>query len=90
MSTNARAVPGRYYLVRTPQHRKQPMPYGEIRGNKRDAIGFAKAQAFVYRTCVPVRSRRVSVYTVDFGKRPTLLFQCHWSRTDKRIVSEEL
>jgi hypothetical protein len=90
MSTNARAVPGRYYLVRTPKDRQQPMPYGTIKGNKRDAIGAAKSFARRWASCVPVRDRRISVYTVDHGQRPTLLFQCHVNRRTGKIVSEQL
>lgn len=80
----------RYYLVRTPEHRGDRLTEGIQRSNKRDAIATAKAEARIFWNVTPKRDRRVSVYVMDPGKRASLLFQCHWSRTEKRIVSEIL
>jgi hypothetical protein len=82
-----------YYIVRTPQHRKAGRNKfdGFRRTNKRDAISLAK---FMARTWMnegrTVSARRVDLYTIERGWRPTLLFQCHWSRKFKRVISEEL
>jgi hypothetical protein len=87
-------VSGRYYLIRTPLDRARPLTArhcnGAKRANKRVAIDYAKSLAVGFRKQTPVRNRRISVYTVDPGKRPTLLFQCHASRTSDKIVSEVL
>lgn len=84
-------VSGRYYLIRTPAHRGKPFTEaGLVYGNKRIAIAQAKAVANDWSEITPVRDRRISVYTVDPGKRPTLLFQCHADRKTGKIVSEVL
>jgi hypothetical protein len=91
-------TPKRYYLIRTPAHRgrpfsrhpRAPLANGSHHGNKRIAIAFAKRCARGWHDRTPVRNRRVSVYTIDPGKRPSLLFQCHADRKTGRIVSEVL
>ena len=87
-------TPKRYYLIRTPQNRIFPLTArsltGTVRNNKRLAINWAKVQAHIYRHRTPARDRRISVYTVDPGKRPSLLFQCHADRKTGKIVSEQL
>lgn len=86
----------RYYLIRTPDHarmRKGATIYGPgyHRTSKRDAVSTAKfmAKAYGAESGGP-RARRISVYVVDPGKRPSLLFQAHYSRKLSRIVVEEL
>ena len=86
-------MPTRYYLIRSPDHVGLPFTgdrAGIRRHNKRDAIAIAKHEARVFVRRTPVRARRVSVYTVEDGKRPTLLYQCHVDRRSNRIISEEL
>jgi hypothetical protein len=85
--------PTHYYLIRSPDHVGLPFTgdrAGIRRNNKRDAIATAKAEARIFVRRTPVRARRVSVYTVEDGKRPTLLYQCHIDLRNDRIVSEEL
>ena len=82
--------PKRYYLVRTPYHRGRVLTAGLYHSNKRGAIARAKSEAYEWRHHTPVRDRRVSVYTVNPGQRPTLLYQCHFDRRSGKIVSEVL
>ena len=81
--------PKRYYLIRTPALRGKSFEYGERSTNKRIAIATAKSIAGYWHE-TPVRNRRISVYTVEPGKRPTLLYQCHADRKTGKIVSEVL
>lgn len=87
-------TPKRRYLIRTPRHRGKPFVgpdfCGAVRTNKRDAIRFAKMLAQSWATHTPVRNRRISVYSVIAGWRPTLLYQCHADRKTGKIVSEIL
>lgn len=89
---NAMSTPKRYYLIRTPRTRSKAARYvSPLRSSsKRHAISSARRIARLYKLRTPVRNRRISVYTVDPGKRPSLLFQCHWNRTTGKIVSEVL
>ena len=83
-----------YYLIRTPRHRTLPLTArncsGVKRNNKRLAISFAKKLAGDWKDVTPVRNRRMSVYTVHRGERPSLLAQYHADRRTGKIVSEVL
>jgi len=66
-------------------------PFATLHTRKREAIAHAREIArWNFRDRADRTPRRVSVYVIDPGKRPSLLFQCHVSRKTGRIVSEVL
>lgn len=84
----------RQYVIRTPAHRGTSIGskvVGFRRSTKREAISLAKWLAGHWMDeGKTIPQRRVSVYVLEGGKRPTLLYQAHWSRKFKRIISEQL